>query len=157
MRTLNGASGSACSLGVTLAVVLTHARRLVRLTCRLTASDVAIKYLKTDKELLTDPFALVRDEMADINGSIKKILGTDHPVLSAVAKYFFEHDGGKKVRPTMVLLIAHAAEAHRAAVGSPLPTHQSPEFTLAAQRRIAEITYVHWLLVLGPRRLVVQS
>lgn len=106
------------------------------------ASDVAITYLKTDTDLLVDPFILVQDEMAGINGSIKKILGLDHPVLSAVAKYFFEHDGGKKVRPTMILLIAHAAEAHRAAVGSPLPAHQSIEFTLAAQQRIAEITYV---------------
>lgn len=110
--------------------------------CRLAARDVAIKYLKTDTELLVDPFVLVREEMADINGSIKKILGSDHPVLSAVAKYFFEHDGGKKVRPTMILLIAHAAEAHRATVGSPLPEYQSVEFTLAAQQRIAEITYV---------------
>lgn len=106
------------------------------------ASDVAITYLKTDTDLLVDPFTLVQDEMADINGSIKKILGSDHPVLSSVAKYFFEHDGGKKVRPTMILLIAHAAEAHRAAVDSPLPAHQSAEFTLAAQQRIAEITYV---------------
>ncbi|GAB9464856.1 Solanesyl diphosphate synthase [Globisporangium polare] len=107
---------------------------------RLAASDVAITYLKTDTDLLVDPFRLVQDEMADINGSIKKILGSDHPVLSAVAQYFFEHDGGKKVRPTMILLIAHAAEAHRAAVGSPLPPNQSAEFTLAAQQRIAEIT-----------------
>lgn len=110
---------------------------------RLAASDVAIMYLKTDKDLLVDPFRLVEDEMADVNGSIKMILGSDHPVLSAVAKYFFEHDGGKKVRPTMILLVAHAAEAHRAAVGSPLPAHQSVEFTLAAQQRIAEITYVN--------------
>ncbi|TYZ62568.1 hypothetical protein PybrP1_004769, partial [[Pythium] brassicae (nom. inval.)] len=107
---------------------------------RLAASDVAIKYLTTDKELLADPFVLVREEMTDINGSIKRILGSDHPVLSAVARYFFEHDGGKKVRPTMVLLVAHAAEAHRAAVGSPLPEYQSVEFTLASQQRIAEIT-----------------
>lgn len=109
---------------------------------RLAASDVAIKYLTTDKELLPDPFVLMHEEMRDINGSIKQILGADHPVLSAVAKYFFEHDGGKKVRPTMVLLMAHAAEAHRVAVGSPLPESQSVEFTVAAQQRIAEITYV---------------
>lgn len=43
-----------------------------------------------------------------------------------VARYFFELDGGKKIRPTMVLLMSHALG------GSATP----------AQRRLAEITYV---------------
>lgn len=98
------------------------------------------RHLNTASEQLVDPFHLVRNEMVTVTDSIKQILGSDHPVLAAVAKYFFEHDGGKKVRPTMVLLVAHAAEAHRAAVGSPLPEMQSPEFTHVAQRRLAEIT-----------------
>ena len=72
--------------------------------------------------------------------SIKQILGTDHPVLSTVAKYFFEQDGGKKVRPTMVLLISQAAESNRLSNDLPLPSSQSPEFTMAAQQRLAEIT-----------------
>jgi geranylgeranyl pyrophosphate synthase len=109
---------------------------------RLVAESVTIKYLQTDKSALMDPFELVRDDMVTVTESIKNILGSDHPVLSAVAKYFFEHDGGKKVRPTMVLLVTQAAEAHRAAMGLPLPEHQSVEFTQAAQQRLAQIAYV---------------
>uniref|UniRef100_K3X305 Solanesyl diphosphate synthase n=1 Tax=Globisporangium ultimum (strain ATCC 200006 / CBS 805.95 / DAOM BR144) TaxID=431595 RepID=K3X305_GLOUD len=95
---------------------------------KLVAESVTIKYLQTDKSALMDPFELVRDDMVTVTESIKNILGSDHPVLSAVAKYFFEHDGGKK-----------AAEAHRAAMGLPLPEHQSVEFTQAAQQRLAQI------------------
>ena len=80
--------------------------------------------------------------MGSVTDSIKRIVGSDHPVLTAVARYFFEHDGGKKVRPTMILLVARAAEAHRRAVGTPLPDTQSEEYTHAAQQRLAEITCV---------------
>lgn len=100
-----------------------------------------IELLHTDQSLLVDPFKLVAADMVSVTDSIKRILGSDHPVLSAVARYFFEHDGGKKVRPTMVLLVSQAAEAHRAATGAPLPTTtQSEAFTFAAQQRLAEIT-----------------
>ncbi|KAG7383853.1 Decaprenyl-diphosphate synthase subunit 1 [Phytophthora pseudosyringae] len=102
--------------------------------------DGPLAYLPTDPSTLADPFTLVEQDMLGVTTSIKRILGSDHPVLAAVARYFFEHDGGKKVRPTMVLLVARAAEAHRRAVGSPLPETQSEEYTHAAQQRLAEIT-----------------
>lgn len=106
------------------------------------AGDITKRYLDTNSKQLPDPFQLVHKDIVTMTDSIKHILDSDHPVLSAVAKYFFEHDGGKKVRPTMVLLVAQAAEAHRAAVGNPLPETQSVEFTAAAQKRLAEIVYV---------------
>lgn len=104
--------------------------------------EVPLAYLPTDPSKLADPFTLVEQDMVSVTDSIKRILGSDHPVLAAVARYFFEHDGGKKVRPTMVLLVARAAEAHRRATGVPLPDTQSEEYTHAAQQRLAEITYV---------------
>ncbi|CCI43552.1 unnamed protein product [Albugo candida] len=91
-------------------------------------------------ETQEDPFVLVQEQLRFVTESIKQILGTDHPVLSTVAKYFFEQDGGKKVRPTMVLLISQAAESNRLSNDLPLPSSQSPEFTMAAQQRLAEIT-----------------
>ncbi|CAI5719387.1 unnamed protein product [Peronospora destructor] len=97
-------------------------------------------YLSIDPRKLADPFTLVEQDMVSVTDSIKRILGSDHPVLTAVARYFFEHDGGKKVRPAMVLLMARAAEAHRRAIGTPLPDMQSEEYTHAAQQRLAEIT-----------------
>ncbi|KAI9990937.1 hypothetical protein PInf_018554 [Phytophthora infestans] len=101
---------------------------------------VPLAYLPTDSSNLADPFTLVEQDMVSVNHSIKRILGSDHPVLAAVARYFFEHDGGKKVRPTMVLLVSRAAEAHRRATDTPLPETQSEEYMHAAQQRLAEIT-----------------
>lgn len=63
----------------------------------------------------TDPFAFVSPDLRGINASIKQLLGVDHPVLSTVARYFFDWDGGKKVRPALVLLMAHAVNHHMAA------------------------------------------
>jgi geranylgeranyl pyrophosphate synthase len=64
----------------------------------------------------TDPFELIAPELRGINGSIKQILGIDHPVLATVAKYFFDFGGGgKKIRPALVLLMAHAVNAHESA------------------------------------------
>ncbi|KAI9915413.1 hypothetical protein PsorP6_007380 [Peronosclerospora sorghi] len=103
-------------------------------------SEVALAYLPTDPSQLVDPFVLVQQDMTDVTESIKRLLGSDHPVLAAVARYFFDQDGGKKMRPTMVLLMARAAEAHRRARGTPLPETQSEEYTRAAQQRLAEIT-----------------
>jgi len=44
----------------------------------------------------------VAGELAGLSDGIKSLIGTEHPVLNAAAKYFFELDGGKKIRPTMV-------------------------------------------------------
>lgn len=40
-------------------------------------------------------------ELAGLSDGIKSLIGTEHAVLNAAAKYFFELDGGKKIRPTM--------------------------------------------------------
>ncbi|ETW01260.1 solanesyl diphosphate synthase, variant [Aphanomyces invadans] len=85
-----------------------------------------------------DPFALVKDSIVSVSANIKMILGSDHPVLEAVAKYFFENDGGKKIRPTMILLLSQAAEADRLAGQSTFP--KSAEYIAASQQRLAEIT-----------------
>lgn len=60
----------------------------------------------------TDPFSLVAADMQGLTGGIQELLGVDHPVLSTVAKYFFEMDGGKKMRPAIVMLVSRAANVH---------------------------------------------
>jgi geranylgeranyl pyrophosphate synthase len=62
-----------------------------------------------------DPFEAVAEDMQSLNANIKAILGVDHPVLHTVARYFFDFDGGKKMRPALVLLMSKAANAHMAA------------------------------------------
>ena len=72
-----------------------------------------------------DPFKLVERDIQSLSGGIKELLGSDHPVLESCAKYFFNIDGGKKIRPTMVLAVAYALNGGNA---------------LASQKRLAEIT-----------------
>jgi geranylgeranyl pyrophosphate synthase len=61
-------------------------------------------------QLNADPFALSRIEVESLSDSIRRdLIGTDHPVLNKAAAYFFTSaDGGKKVRPMMVMLLARA-------------------------------------------------
>ena len=57
-----------------------------------------------------DPFLLTKGELDSMSQSIRDdLLGTEHPVLNQAASYFFgSADGGKKVRPMMILLLSRA-------------------------------------------------
>jgi geranylgeranyl pyrophosphate synthase len=89
-----------------------------------------------------DPFDLVHADIRRLNGSIKDLLGSDHPVLATVAQYFFDVEGGKKIRPAMVLLMSRAcnADAHAKSVSSTPAAFSSIAAPNAKQVRLAEIT-----------------
>lgn len=57
-----------------------------------------------------DPFQLSEHDLSSLSKSIREdLLGTDHPVLNQAASYFFgSADGGKKIRPLMVMLLSRA-------------------------------------------------
>ena len=62
-----------------------------------------------------DPFILSKEDLQHLSANIRNdLIGTDHPVLNKAASYFFEdgHDGGKKVRPMMILLLSRAMSHH---------------------------------------------
>lgn len=93
----------------------------------------------------TDPFLLSREDMLTLSQSIQSdLIGNNHPVLSKAASYFFEegHDGGKKVRPMMVLLLSRAmntAHAISPLTGANINKHPRSDL-FKAQRRLAEIS-----------------
>ena len=99
-----------------------------------------------------DPFGLSKSELDSLSTSIRKdLLGTDHPVLNQAASYFFEStaDGGKKVRPMMVLLLSRALSDSTSPTSTPTTAYQhlwSPPLSFQrpdlpqAQRRLAEIS-----------------
>ena len=111
---------------------------------------------------ISDPFVLAKPELDTLSQSIRQdLIGTDHPVLNKAAAYFFDAaagDGGKKVRPMMVLLLSRAladfmgasndsgSSSHETSttvpgsslLTAPLPW-QRPDLP-AAQRRLAEIS-----------------
>lgn len=79
-----------------------------------------------------DPFSIVEDELKKSKSNLKKTFGSDHPILNRIAKYFFKVAGtrgklaflsavhiillwliaadgtGKRVRPTIILLVSDA-------------------------------------------------
>lgn len=84
-----------------------------------------------------DPFILSKADMKTLSQSIRTdLIGSDHPVLSKAASYFFEdgQDGGKKVRPMMVLLLSRAMQIHSEETARARPD------LFRAQRRLAEIS-----------------
>ncbi len=107
-----------------------------------------------------DPFQLSKDDVDSLSKSIREdLLGTDHPVLNKAASYFFgDADGGKKVRPLMVMLLSRAladavGDSGIEASANTLPEETSASNTLfsaplawqrqdlpQAQRRLAEIS-----------------
>lgn len=122
----------------------------------------------TKSELPIDPLRIVAKEMKHLTGNIRQLLGSGHPSLDRVAKYYTQAEG-KHVRPLIVLLMSRATSICPKAPESP-PTHttatidssisplgvladvnpSSPDFSsqpestesdvLPSQRRLAEIT-----------------
>ncbi|KAG0257174.1 coq1 putative hexaprenyl diphosphate synthase [Mortierella polycephala] len=50
---------------------------------------------------------LVGDDLKDLKNNIRNLLGSGHPMLDTVSKYYFQADG-KHIRPLIILLVAQA-------------------------------------------------
>mmetsp|Transcript_25538 Transcript_25538/g.58917 ORF Transcript_25538/g.58917 Transcript_25538/m.58917 type:complete len:379 (+) Transcript_25538:678-1814(+) len=85
-----------------------------------------------------DPFRLTASSIAAMDESMADLVGSDHPILSRLASYFlekndsFEATSGKKIRPTMVLLLSSALH-------SSYPTLTLRSDLSLASLRLAEI------------------
>jgi hexaprenyl-diphosphate synthase len=58
-------------------------------------------------EITVDPLRIVAKEMKFLTGNIRQLLGSGHPTLDTVAKYYTQSEG-KHVRPLIVLLMSRA-------------------------------------------------
>ena len=101
-----------------------------------------------------DPFQLAKSDLELLSQSIRQdLIGTDHPVLNKAAAYFFESsaDGGKKVRPMMVMLLSRVLAETVMDTQGPKPSAQTATILSQphafqrsdlpdAQRRLAEIS-----------------
>ncbi|CED82684.1 Geranylgeranyl pyrophosphate synthase/Polyprenyl synthetase [Phaffia rhodozyma] len=56
---------------------------------------------------LESPLSLLQTELSSLQSNISHLLGSGHPSLDSVAKYYFQAEG-KNVRPKIVLLMAQA-------------------------------------------------
>ncbi|KAG0365865.1 isoprenoid synthase domain-containing protein [Gamsiella multidivaricata] len=56
---------------------------------------------------VVDTKELVGEDLKDLKSNIRNLLGSNHPMVSTVSKYYFQADG-KHIRPLIILLIAQA-------------------------------------------------
>jgi geranylgeranyl pyrophosphate synthase len=126
---------------------------------------------------------VVEQDLRTVGASLKELVGSDHPVLHATAQHFFDVAGaseinfdhiirplvmiafvhilntvpqfsGKRIRPTLVLLMARALSVGRKGDSSSSsslassPSSSKQEMLLPTQRRLSEITEVVWQLIL---------
>lgn len=68
--------------------------------------------------MTVDPLRIVAKEMKFLTGNIRQLLGSGHPSLDRVAKYYTQAEG-KHVRPLIVLLMSRASSQCPKAPGSP--------------------------------------
>jgi hexaprenyl-diphosphate synthase len=84
-----------------------------------------------------DPFQMVAKEMKGLTSNIRQLVGSGHPVLDTVAKYYTQSEG-KHIRPMLVLLMsqatAHAPKSpqslHSESSQPPVDTPIAPESIL---------------------------
>src|SRR5271154_1765103 len=62
---------------------------------------------------IINPLKLVAPEMSSLTGNIRMLLGSGHPTLAKVAKYYISNEGGKHIRPLIVLLVSKTLSYHR--------------------------------------------
>jgi hexaprenyl-diphosphate synthase len=67
----------------------------------------AVEHLAQTKRTRPDPHALVAPELAHLRETLLNLLGSSHPSLTEIAKYYFLHPS-KQLRPLLVLLFARA-------------------------------------------------
>eukprot|EP00181_Compsopogon_caeruleus_P004365 CAMPEP_0184678860 /NCGR_PEP_ID=MMETSP0312-20130426/1671_1 /TAXON_ID=31354 /ORGANISM="Compsopogon coeruleus, Strain SAG 36.94" /LENGTH=399 /DNA_ID=CAMNT_0027127927 /DNA_START=323 /DNA_END=1522 /DNA_ORIENTATION=+ len=91
-----------------------------------------------------DPFRIMAQELDEMSQAIFRAVSvTQHPVLNRAASYFFEasmKSMGKRVRPTIVFLMAHATLHHAVASGTVDAGNGVTQSLLDTQRRLAGIT-----------------
>ncbi len=71
-----------------------------------TISEV-LPHRKAPANITIDPLRIVAKELKFLNKNITQLLGSGHPILDTVAKYYTQSEG-KHVRPLLVLLMSRA-------------------------------------------------
>ncbi|KAI1464880.1 terpenoid synthase [Daldinia caldariorum] len=87
----------------------------------------------TKSELPIDPLRTVAKEMKHLTGNIRQLLGSGHPSLDRVAKYYTQSEG-KHVRPLIVLLMSRATSLCPKA-----PESSSPQTLVAIDSSISPL------------------
>ncbi|PWZ00785.1 terpenoid synthase [Testicularia cyperi] len=72
-----------------------------------TKSKSSAKASGEPSQIIRDPLSLVSSELSSLRSNVTSLLGSGHPSLDTIAKYYFQAEG-KHVRPLIVLLMSKA-------------------------------------------------
>eukprot|EP00879_Flechtneria_rotunda_P009884 GHRR01010336.1.p1 GENE.GHRR01010336.1~~GHRR01010336.1.p1 ORF type:complete len:386 (+),score=125.20 GHRR01010336.1:1145-2302(+) len=114
------------------------------LTCNRSMLSLRLQYWEDATDNAVDPFALVREEVGIVSERLCQSITTAVPALGSAAEYFFRPGvRGKRLRPTLLLLMASALS--RSQPGPEFlqidlrPPQERPHEQRRRQQRIAEI------------------
>ena len=121
----------------------------------------------TSENISVDPLKLVAKELKFLNKNIRQLLGSGHPILNTVAKYYTQSEG-KHIRPLLVLLMSRAtAEAPKRSrqgglatsvidtpISSPavLADENPDHFSLSSQSFESIYPFIHDSMILPAQR-----
>jgi geranylgeranyl pyrophosphate synthase len=97
---------------------------------------------KFQERIQSDPFTMIEPDLMLVNQNIKRLVRTEHPVLSELTKYFFDLPG-KRFRPVVVLLLSHAINSQTAPTSAGRVRANSEQIKLA---EIVELVHAACLL-----------
>ncbi|KAJ4387581.1 coq1 putative hexaprenyl diphosphate synthase [Gnomoniopsis smithogilvyi] len=106
------------------------------------SNAISSRTSKLNNDLMTvDPLRIVAKEMKFLTGNIRKLLGSGHPSLDRVAKYYTQAEG-KHMRPLIVLLMARATHL---CPKSPVPPQnlreqQTPSYSIPIDTSITPMS-----------------
>ncbi|KAL7619648.1 coq1 putative hexaprenyl diphosphate synthase [Parahypoxylon ruwenzoriense] len=93
----------------------------------------------TKSELPIDPLRVVAKEMKHLTGNIRQLLGSGHPSLDRVAKYYTQAEG-KHVRPLIVLLMSRATSlCPKAPESAPAQTMRTIDSSISPLSVLADV------------------
>lgn len=90
-----------------------------------TVSEVLPASSKNGGPVTIDPLRIVGNELKFLSKNIRQLLGSGHPILDTVAKYYTQSEG-KHVRPLLVLLMS------RATASAPKQSRHTSELSMPA-------------------------
>lgn len=100
-----------------------------------------------------DPLRTVAKEMKFLTGNIRKLLGSGHPSLDRVAKYYTQAEG-KHVRPLIVLLMSRATHlCPKSPFPEPSQTSRGINTSLSPERILADVNPTAPLTAVEPEML----
>lgn len=86
-----------------------------------------------------DPLRIVANELKFLNKNLQQLLGSGHPILDRVAKYYTSSEG-KHIRPLLVLLMSRAtALTPKAARQTLIPTSSAIDNPISPSNILADV------------------